>query len=95
MTLFDDITNKLPSFFVVGAQKAGTTTLHNWLNQQPGFCLPKTKETHFFSDPSRYARGLQWYINQYHECEQTDIYGEIYPDYGFYPDAAGRIKNVI
>ena len=42
--------NKKPSFFVVGMQKSGTTTLHKWLNSHPEITLPNYKETHFFSD---------------------------------------------
>lgn len=36
-------------FFCVGVAKAGTTTLHDLLGQQRGICLPKRKETNYFS----------------------------------------------
>lgn len=33
---------------IIGAQKAGTTTLYNWLSKHPDIVLPKYKELHFF-----------------------------------------------
>lgn len=36
-------------FFCVGVAKAGTTTLHDLLSQQASLCLPKRKETNYFS----------------------------------------------
>lgn len=81
-----------PSFFIIGAQKAGTTTLHHWLSDQSGICLPGRKETHFFSHDERYALGLGWYINQFNGNGGGRIYGEIDPDYLFFPAAASRIK---
>ena len=53
----------LPSFFVVGGQKCGTTTLHNWLNQERFISLPEYKETHYFSRD--YSKGINWYLNQF------------------------------
>jgi len=37
-----------PNFFIVGAPKAGTTSLHDYLNQHPKIFLPTIKEIHFF-----------------------------------------------
>jgi len=37
----------LPNFFLLGAPKAGTTTLHAWLGQHPEVFLPPLKEPHF------------------------------------------------
>ena len=39
----------LPNFFVVGAVKAGTTSLHNYLKQHPDVALPSKKETFFLT----------------------------------------------
>jgi len=38
-----------PHFFIVGAPKAGTTSLYQYLSQQPAIFLPGTKEPHYFS----------------------------------------------
>ncbi len=37
-------------FFVIGAARAGTTTLYNYLSQHPAIFLPRVKECNFFSD---------------------------------------------
>lgn len=39
----------LPSFLLIGAQKAGTTTLDAWLTQHPEIFLPEVKELNFFA----------------------------------------------
>ena len=51
--------SRLPGFLCVGAQKAGTTTLHRLLGYHPRLYLPYQKEIHFFS--LHYAKGLDWY----------------------------------
>jgi hypothetical protein len=48
-----------PSFLVLGAPKAGTTSLHHWLGQHPDVLLAEPKEPHFFD--AHYHRGLDWY----------------------------------
>lgn len=37
-----------PNLFIVGAAKAGTTSLYHYLNQNPEIFFPKIKEPHFF-----------------------------------------------
>ena len=39
----------LPNFLCVGAQKAGSTTLHDILIQHPEIYLPEIKENQIFS----------------------------------------------
>ncbi len=83
-----------PGFFVLGAQKAGTTALHDWLAAQPGLCLPKGKETHFFSHPKRFAQGAGWYARQYPAPAGGAICGEVDPDYLFLPETPGRMLQL-
>ena len=40
----------LPTFLIVGAVKAGTTSLHEYLQQHPEVYMSPVKETNFFSD---------------------------------------------
>jgi len=49
-------------FIVVGAAKAGTTSLFEYLRTHPEISLPKWKETNFFLDPL-YQRGVEWYFD--------------------------------
>ena len=39
---------KLPDFFVVGAARSGTTSLHYYLKQHPEIFVPEVKEIEFF-----------------------------------------------
>ncbi len=48
IALTEERRSKLPRFFIVGAAKSGTTTLHSLLEQHPDLYLPR-RETHFFS----------------------------------------------
>jgi len=83
----------VPSFFVVGAQKAGTTTLHSWFERHPEVCLPTIKETHFFQDDERFAEGLGWYLDWFKPGPSTTLYGEVDPEYMFSELAAARIRD--
>src|SRR5918996_1338215 len=37
-----------PDFFIVGAPKTGTTSLHQYLRQHPGIFMPAVKELNYF-----------------------------------------------
>lgn len=47
--------SRLPNFFIVGAPKAGTTSLYHYLDQHPQVYLSSIKEPHFFADEIREA----------------------------------------
>jgi hypothetical protein len=88
--------NKLPSFICVGAQKAGTTTLHDILKQHPTVFLPIQKETKFFRDDDKYNKGVNFYTETYFKHKRANqIAGEIDPDYLFIDDCAKRIHDTI
>ncbi|HRW03978.1 MAG TPA: sulfotransferase domain-containing protein [Caldilineaceae bacterium] len=55
----------LPNFFLLGAAKAGTTSLHAYLEQNPQIFLTKLKEPHFFDTDDIYANGLAWYSHEH------------------------------
>ena len=84
----------IPCFYVVGAQKAGTTTLHDLLNMEPSVGLPSIKETHFFSDDNRYAKGLDWYL-QWFRCDKEVVRGEVCPEYMFFKETPQRMREVV
>ncbi len=74
----------LPTFVIVGAQKSGTTTLHEWLGQVPGVWVSDPKELHFFDKYQR--RGVEWYAAQFHPTATDRAWGESTPIY-LYRDA--------
>lgn len=84
----------LPNFFVVGAQKAGTTTLHNLLQAHPEIYLPEKKETKFFVDDARYAIGIGEYERKYFSGWRGEsAVGEVDPDYMYFPHALERMNR--
>jgi hypothetical protein len=43
------MTAPVPNFLVIGAAKAGTTSLYDWLGQHPEVFVPRQKGLHFFA----------------------------------------------
>src|SRR5881296_627147 len=48
LTMDTDI-GRMPTFFIVGAPRCGTTALYSYLRQHPDVFLPDNKEPHFFN----------------------------------------------
>ena len=71
------------SFLCIGAQKSGTTWLHETLRRHPVLCLPDQKEVHFWDWHRR--NGLGWYSQQFSapstSIEKRRVCGEITPCY--------------
>ena len=55
----------LPDCLIIGAAKAGTTSLFNILAGHPQVFASKVKETRFFSDDELFQKGLAWYQEEY------------------------------
>lgn len=47
--LMSDKSNRLPDFYCIGVQKAGTTWVYENLSNHPAFCMPFLKEVDFFN----------------------------------------------
>ena len=57
-----------PTVFIIGAPKAGTTSIASLLFKHSGFCRPlgvMKKETHFFSSTRTYAHGRDGYLKHF------------------------------
>ena len=52
-----------PTFLVIGAQKAGTSSLHAYLEEHPGVVTARVKEVQYFT--KYYIRGDGWYRAQF------------------------------
>ena len=65
-----------PDFLIVGAMKAGTTSLLAWLGAQPEVFVPAAKEPNFFSDDRVWGRGLAWYRGLFEGARPEQITGE-------------------
>ncbi len=83
-------------FIGVGAQKSGTTTLHDLLKQHYEIDLPALKETKFFCQDDKFRRGLKYYLSYFNIENSNDVTrGEIDPDYMYHDHAAERIYNTL
>lgn len=73
-----------PTFLGIGAQKSGTTWLHEMLKLHPGVGLPDRKELHFWD--TKYPKGasLSEYDSLFTRMPQT-VRGEITPGYAILP----------
>ncbi len=81
----------LPSFFIIGAPRTGTSWLYDVLKGRT--ILPKhIKETRFFD--SHFDRGLRWYKTHFVASNRANI-GEIAPTYFASREACHRIKELI
>jgi hypothetical protein len=76
---------QLPDWAVLGAPKAGTTTLAAWLNAHPEGYVPAAKEVAYFSQ--FFHRGPDWYAQQFAGAAPGQRCGDATPAY-LYLDAA-------
>lgn len=92
----------LPDFLIIGAQKAGTSSLFSLLGQHPDVLLPCKKEVHYFDgglqpEIDTYALGPSWY--QAHFQKHAKVTGagrktfEASPQYLYSPVVAMRIAR--
>jgi hypothetical protein len=83
---------RLPDFIAIGPPRTGTTWIYRALRGHVG--LPRdTKETDFFS--TYYAKGMEWYLEFFHDCVRGLPMGEISPNYFAAPEAPERIAKHI
>ena len=83
---------ELPTFFVVGPPRTGTTWLHEVLKQQA--VLPNSiKETRFFD--KHFHRGTDWYGAHFPSAIPGKRVGEIAPTYFASSAARERIAQVV
>jgi len=85
----------LPHFVIVGASRAGTTTLFTLLQQNPQIFMPRKKELHFFYKDKLYIDGLAWYERQFKRSKKDQLIGEASPPYfhsGIIRDVQGKHK---
>jgi hypothetical protein len=77
----------LPNFFILGAAKAGTTTLCDLLHQHPQVYLSFVKEPMFFSRDDFFEHGLDWYRDNYfNDWTGQPARGEATPHYLYWAE---------
>ena len=93
-------TRKRVDFFIVGAQKAGTSAFWTYLAEHLAVFLSKEKELHFFDDDARFLLtnpvAIIIRVLQYHTCfgglrHGAKVVGEATPIYCWWRGALERI----
>lgn len=86
----------LPDFVVIGAMRAGTTTLYHHLANHPDIGMSRMKETDFFIPKMNYGLGLDWYSSQFNA--NFALHGEVSPNYAMchlWKGVPARIKKTL
>lgn len=99
---------KLPNFLIIGAEKAGTTSLYHYLRQNPAIFMPSVKEPHFFSHfeedyefigPGNAATPpitrLDEYRALFEQCDIGKLKGEASPSYLHIKGTAANMKRIV
>ncbi|HVB61283.1 MAG TPA: sulfotransferase domain-containing protein [Ktedonobacteraceae bacterium] len=92
-----------PDFIIIGAQKAGTTSLYRYLTEHPCIAPIYVKEPHYFD--IYFYKGLSWYRSHFpmtleryyaqHIAKHDLMTGEASPYYLFHPRAAQRVAKTL
>ena len=84
----------MPNFLIVGAAKAGTTSLYEYLRQHPDIFMPEWKELSFFIGdpfgPLHKVKKLRYYIKVFADAKNYKAVGEASTSYMF-DEAAPKI----
>ncbi|MFD2822504.1 sulfotransferase domain-containing protein [Lacinutrix iliipiscaria] len=80
--------------FIIGVQKAGTTSLYEWLIQhQDIYGESALKDYPFFIDKTLYSKGTSFFENQFRHLSNEKVVISGCVDYIENPDSLERIKN--
>ena len=96
----------LPNFLIVGVQKAGTTSIYNYLREHPQVYMSSVKETNFLEKdwenlpPEQQNKNgivtLEKYSELFAGVKDEIAIGEASPNYLFhYESSAARIKKYV
>jgi hypothetical protein len=88
----------LPNFLIIGAAKAGTTSLYHYVGSHPQAFVPSRKELSFFCEEFNWKRGPEWYESHFESAASALAVGEASPRYTVYPLYQGvpaRIASLI
>jgi hypothetical protein len=90
----------LPTFFVIGAPRAGTTSLYQYLSLHPEIGMSRIKEPHFFADNVRPPAQRVDNLPAYEALFSPDmrVRGEASPSYTCFAQHSGapeRIRELV
>jgi hypothetical protein len=74
-----DLLDILPNFFILGAPKSGTTSLHRYLCQHPSIFIPRIKEVWYFHTQRNYRKGVAFLRGFYTRAAGYPLRGDATP----------------
>ena len=83
----------LPDAVILGAQKSGTSSLHNYLVQHPGVIEPLRKEVHYFD--LNHERDVAWYRAHFGRSDEPGLNLDSSPYYLFHPAVPRRLVQLL
>jgi hypothetical protein len=83
-----------PNFFVVGAAKAGTTSVYSWLKQHPEIFVPQVKEPSFFVHGYGYSNWEE-YLKLFENGREKKAIGDTSASYLAAPEAPEWIHETL
>ncbi len=84
--------DRSPNFLYIGTSKAGSTWLYNVLDNHSNIYMAPGKSIYYFCN--HYARGRDWYLQNFESAEQQKIIGEVSHSYLYSPEACQRIAEL-
>jgi len=90
-----------PNFFIVGAPKAGTTSLYAYLKNVPGIYMSPIKEPNYFSVSTHFKLGKKpirdkkKYLSLFKKVKDEKIIGEANPSYLSDPETPKLIHQTV
>lgn len=91
------IPSRLPDFIIIGAAKAGTTSLYRYLTRHPNIFMSEPKEPTYFARDERFKRGEAWYLSLFQDARSDQLCGEAstnYTNWPLYPDTVTRMAKL-
>ena len=82
---------RVPTVIVIGAAKAGTSSLHAYLDAHPEIAMSHPKELNFFGRDGNMVR-LPWYLDHFDPA--FAVRGESSPSYSQYPRLVGQPDRI-
>jgi len=85
----------LPGFLIIGAQRSGSTFLHDTLTARTrARCSPLQKEVHYFDN--KFYKPLDWYAKFFEQVSEHDDPAKTFeasPGYLYHPAVPKRVKR--
>lgn len=93
---------RLPSFFIAGVPKAGTSSVATWLADHPQVVPPREKETCFFADETSHiwradfnaGHGLDAYLAAFDQSSDAKLTFDATPSYIYQATALRMIPSL-